>query len=268
MVFNCFQIFLSDTMLKKRLIFTLLYDEGFFVISRNFRLQRVGDINWLINNYDFALVSKFIDELIILDVTRGPKDQEKFLRTIQKLFSFVFIPVAVGGGVSCLGDALHYLSCGADKVVVNTLAYKNPMELRNIIEAIGSQSVVASIDYKKTDGLCVPFVESGSVQCHFSLLEYIHFLEEIGVGEIFLHSIEQDGTGQGYDISVCEEIVAKSKVPIICSGGAGKKEHFLALLSNPLINACATAHLFNFIGNSFQKARSYLLDNSVELARW
>ena len=108
-------------MLKKRIIFTLLYDQGTFVLSRNFRLQKVGDLRWLKENYDFSRVAFSIDELIILDVSRGDRDEEKFREHVGSLSEECFIPIAAGGGIRNVEQARQLLYSGADKIVVNSL---------------------------------------------------------------------------------------------------------------------------------------------------
>ena len=107
-------------MLKKRIIFTLLYSDGYFFQSRNFNIQKVGDIEWLLLNYNFDNISHFIDELIILDISREKKDRDNFLKNANKLIKKCFIPITFGGGISSLNIAKEYLSSGADKILINS----------------------------------------------------------------------------------------------------------------------------------------------------
>ena len=107
-------------MLKKRIIFTLLYCDGFFVQSRNFNLQRVGDVAWLEKNYDFKKISYYIDELIILDISRTNKNLNEFIKNLKSITKFCFMPISAGGGIKKFEDVKKILSNGADKVVVNT----------------------------------------------------------------------------------------------------------------------------------------------------
>ena len=108
-------------MLRKRLIFTLIYSDGYFMQSRNFRLQKVGDINWLKKNYKFKRTSFSIDELIILDASRESKLSEQFLNDVENLAMDCFIPISVGGGVDSLEKCKNLFSKGADKIVLNTV---------------------------------------------------------------------------------------------------------------------------------------------------
>ena len=108
-------------MLKKRLIFTLLYSDGNFMLSRNFKLQKVGNLNWLNENYNFSKISFFIDELIILDVSRNNRDLDIFCSHIKTLTKNCFVPISAGGGINNLIKAKTLLKSGADKIVINSL---------------------------------------------------------------------------------------------------------------------------------------------------
>ena len=136
-------------MLKKRIIFTLLYNDGFFVQSRNFNLQKVGDSNWIIKNYNFRNISFFIDELIILDISRGKRDINKFIYSVKNIIDSCFVPIAVGGGIDSLEKAKILLSKIADKVILNTINFSKPNVIKEIAEVYGEQSVLISIDLKK-----------------------------------------------------------------------------------------------------------------------
>ena len=112
-------------MLRKRLIFTLIYSDGFFNQSRNFRLQKVGDINWLEKNYAFKKLAFSLDELIVLDASRGSRDIITFAKNLSRLVEDVFIPICAGGGIRCMEDAEVLFKNGADKIILNTIIYEN-----------------------------------------------------------------------------------------------------------------------------------------------
>lgn len=255
-------------MLRNRLIFGLIFSNGFFHQSRNFRLQRVGDINWLERNYKFQKISFSIDELIIVDANKIDKDINKFALTVEKVVDDVFIPVAAGGGIRCVEDADKLFSSGADKVIVNTAVNDNPELVKSITNKYGIQSLVASIDYKLVNGEARVFVEDGTRELKMSLVEYIEHVQRVGVGEIILNSIDQDGTGFGYDLETLSGINNSVKVPLILMGGAGNEKHLEAGLSTDIVSAVCTANLFNFIGDGLPKARQLLLDKRFNLAEW
>ena len=255
-------------MLKKRVIFTLLYDDGSFMLSRNFRLQKVGNLDWLNRNYNFSNISFSIDELIILDVTRIKRDSEKFLAHVRSLSEDCFIPIAAGGGVRDVDYALKLVKNGADKVVINTLTGQNIDTIKSIVSELGSQCILASVDVKKIKNDFKVYTENGSLEQFFSLQNWLLKLAQVPVGEVYLNSIDRDGTGQGYQEEMIELIPSDYPLPVILSGGAGKYHHFINGLNNKKIDAVATANLFNFIGNSLNDSRSALLSEGFNLAKW
>src|SRR3990167_2246070 len=176
-------------MLRKRVIFTLIYNHGFFMQSRNFRLQKVGDINWLEKHYQLQKVSFFIDELIILDASRSIKSVSVFSEMIHRLADKVFIPVAAGGGIKNMEDAEKLFHHGADKIVLNTILFQDTSTVTKLIDKYGSQSVIASIDYDSNHNV---FIENGQTNLSLSLPQYLDHIERLNVGEIYLNSMEKD----------------------------------------------------------------------------
>ena len=126
-------------MIKKRLIFTLLYSNGYFFQSRNFNLQKVGDVNWLKENYNFKNISFFIDELIILNISKDKKEKEKFLDNIKKVSEFCFVPITIGGGIKNLNDAKFSLQSSCDKIFINSELFNNPGVINQISKVYGEQ---------------------------------------------------------------------------------------------------------------------------------
>ena len=135
-------------MLKKRIIFTLLYSENFFHLSRNFRLQKIGNYKWLKDNYNFSKISFFIDELIILNIQRDNKNFQSFFENIKHITKECFIPVTIGGGINNLQTADIFFRNGADKILVNSVIHSNIDLIKKLASIYGSQSIVASIDFK------------------------------------------------------------------------------------------------------------------------
>jgi len=249
-------------MLRKRIIFTLLYNDGMFCQSRNFRLQKVGDIDWLNRYYKFQRVSFAIDELIILDVSKN-RNIEDFTKIVRMIVENIFIPVSIGGGIRKKEDVDILFNNGADKLVLNTILYKNKELVKELIEKYGSQSIVASIDYKDNN----VFIENGTELLEdMDLLSYIKYVESLGVGEIYLNSIDRDGTGFGYDIETIKKAIDFISIPLIVAGGAGNERHLEEGLE--ISEAVATANLFNFIGDGLLNARKKLLEKNINLARW
>jgi imidazole glycerol-phosphate synthase subunit HisF len=255
-------------MLKKRIIFTLLYDQGTFVLSRNFRLQKVGDLCWLKENYDFSRVAFSIDELIILDVSRGVRDEEKFCEHVRSLSEESFIPIAAGGGIQNVEQAQKLLYSGAEKIVVNSLLANNKDTITEIAYKFGQQCLVASVDAKKTEGGFRCFIDNGSNMLNVSLSEYLEDIMKLPIGELYLNSIDRDGTGQGYDYDLLNFLPTQMHIPIILAGGAGKDTHLFEGLNDSRVDAVGTAHLFNFLGDGLINARNTLYKMGMNLAKW
>ena len=236
--------------------------------SRNFRLQKVGDLNWLKRNYKFQKIAFSLDELIVLNATRENKSISKFADTISKLVNDVFIPIAAGGGIRTIEDAELLFNSGADKIVLNTALYEMPELVKDIIQRYGSQSVVASVDYKSEDGLNKVFINDGTKELPLSFEDYIAYICTLNIGEIYLNSISKDGTGFGYDFDTIKKIKENLSVPLIIAGGAGNQSHFMEGLKLEGVNAVATANLFNFIGDGLPIARKTLIESGENIAKW
>lgn len=255
-------------MLRKRIIFTLIYADGFFMQSRNFRLQKVGDINWLKKNYQFQKISFSLDELIILNASRNEKDMQHFSNVVMEISQDVFIPVSAGGGIRSMEDAERLFNYGADKIVLNSVLHGNPDFVKELVNRYGTQSILASIDYKVGNDGQEIYILDGTEKLNFSLNQYLQYVETLLVGEIYLNSIDKDGTGFGYDIKTVSSIQNEINVPLIIAGGAGNEKHFLEGLKMENVSAVATANLFNFIGNGLPSARRKIIDNKINIARW
>ena len=256
-------------MLKKRIIFTLLYDSGSFMLSRNFRLQRVGDLKWLQRNYNFAHIAFYIDELIVLDVTRGRRDTDAFCHTLKALTAGCFVPIAAGGGVRSVDQARQLLRSGADKIVVNTPLFSDRALVKELASEFGQQCVVGAVDLKRqSSGAYRIIIEMGSRAVEEDPRYALGWLEERFVGELYLNSIDRDGTGQGYDLHTLDQLPAGCPVPVILAGGVGNGEHLGIGLADARVDAVATAHLFNFVADGLQRARESLVKKGAKLAVW
>lgn len=253
----------------KRLIFSLLYQDGYFVLSRNFNKQKVGDINWLIENYNFEAISTGIDELVILDLSEK-NNKLKFVEDVKKISKKIFIPITLGGSINSMNDVDFYLNNGADKILLNNIFFENVSLARNIAQQFGKQFIIGCIDYKFINNEIKIYKKRAKEICEdLNLNDHINKVIENGAGEIMLQSIDFDGTGMGIDLKIIDQI-EKLEVtcPIILKGGIGKPEHIKNLLLNEKVNAICTANLFNFIGDTFNMTRSILYKENIDLAKW
>lgn len=251
----------------KRLIFCLLYNDGQFVLSRNFRHQRIGDINWVMNNYNLLNVSCGVDEIAILDVGEN-KNPEKLAEHIRILSNSCFVPLSAGGGIKSPQIAKLYLDSGADKLILNTAFFTDPGLPKHLAELYGSQCIIASLDCKRSE---TGFELHSSVEhsaTDNSVAEHLEQLVEAGAGEILCQSVDMDGTGMGLELELADLYLSTLDVPCIMLGGVGKAEHIVSGLSKPNVDAVCTANLLNFINDAFERARVHLIENGISLPQF
>jgi cyclase len=258
--------------LKKRLIFTLLYKDGKFCLSRNFRLQNIGDVFWLLDSYNFRNLAGIIDELVILDLSSESRDKKIFLRDMSLVLEDFFIPVSIGGNIRDIDAADELFSSGADKIVLNTLFHVDNQACIKIAEKFGSQAVVASIDFTQiysTELDCWIYETrySGRLKSGANLSLHLNNVQQAGCGEILMRSIDQDGTSNGLDIKSLNELPTGTSIPVILSGGIGKASHISEGLSESRVDAIATANLLNFVGSGFHDAKRVLIENGINVTR-
>jgi len=252
--------------MKKRLIFTLLYERGSFVLSRNFRTQKIGDIDWLESNYNFEKVARHIDELVLINVSRDPTFDSDFRQTLSTLLSGVFVPVTAGGGIRSLEDAESLFVSGADKILLNRALHHNPDLVAALAKKYGQQAIVGSLDIRRHAGGPVIVSDKATAAEPGDVFE--NLVSQGSVGEIYLNSVDQDGTGQGMDLTTLEVMGDSSPIPIILAGGAGKPAHLAEAIASPRVNAVATANLLNFVGDGLRKTREAIRESGIDLARW
>ncbi len=201
-------------------------------------------------------------------MTREGGDLGRFSESIKRLSEGCFVPLSAGGKIRNVGDATTLLRSGADKIVLNTAFASNPALVRELADYFGRQCIVASIDVKRNCGSVSVWTMQGAELQSTTLDMWLEYVLEQGAGEIYLNSIDRDGTGQGYDLDLLNAVTNKIEVPIILAGGAGKPFHLIEGLSCPSVNAVATAHLFNFVGNGLALAREKVMDAGIEIADW
>jgi cyclase len=256
-------------MLRKRLIFTLLFSDGYFVLSRNFRLQKVGNLDWLKKNYNFSKIAFSIDELIVLDVSRGPKNASLFCEALKSISDGCFVPIAAGGGVRSVLDAHNLLRSGADKVVVNTPLYGDQILIHELAKKFGQQCIIGSVDLKSIEGTGFRlYSNSGTESIEESTSSVLNDILDSSIGELYLNSIDRDGTGQGYDLKMLDLLPLAIKKPVIIAGGVGNAKHLIEGLSDSRVDAAATAHLFNFVGDGLKHARQAVINSGLDLPIW
>tara|TARA_B100001057_G_scaffold191235_2_gene192154 strand:+ start:1205 stop:1984 length:780 start_codon:yes stop_codon:yes gene_type:complete len=251
----------------KRIIYCLYFKDDFFHLSRNFRLQKVGDLSWLINNFEFGLTASYVDELMVILVKKNPeeKDYLNFFRNINELKKNIFIPITLGGGINNPEIAKTFFQNGADKISINTISYEDKETIDKISDLYGSQSISVMIDYKKRDNEIFLFSNCGTKQEKSSLKQHLENIDNMNTGEIILNSIDRDGNGAGLDLEILKLLKNSISKPILLMGGAGKPEHLSEALQKKQVSGVITANLFNFLGSGLSLARKKLIQEKVNI---
>jgi cyclase len=250
-------------MLAKRIIPCLDIDKGRVVKGINFvGLVDAGDPIQVAKRYE----KEGADELVYLDITASHEKRGIFLDLVKNTAEQVFMPLTVGGGISTLEDIKKVLRAGADKVSINTAAVKNPNIIKEASENFGSQCIVVAIDAKKVkDKKWDIFIHGGRTDTGIDAIEWAKKVEKLGAGEILLTSMDADGTKNGYDIELTKLIAESVNIPVIASGGAGKKEHFLDVFKKTSADAALAASLFHFKELEIKELKKYLKQNNLEI---
>ncbi len=241
-----------------------------FHLSRNFRLQKVGDLNWLNNNFEFGLSTGNIDELMVIFVKKNPNKDEfhNYFKTIEKLKKNIFIPITLGGGISTYEISKNFFESGADKILINTFVYKSIDLINKISGNYGSQAISVGIDYKRNEKQIGLYSNCGNTLEKITFEDHLNNLERVNCGELILNSIDNDGNGAGLDLNITEKIKNGYSKPILLMGGAGKPEHFTEGLKIDDVSGIVSANLFNFLGSGLKNVRLKLIKDGINIAKF
>ncbi len=248
-------------MLAKRIIPCLDVNKGRVVKGVNFvNLIDAGDPVEAAKAYDEAGA----DELVFLDITASSEDRDIILDVVKKTAETVFMPLTVGGGVRTLEDVRKLLESGADKVSINTAAVKEPILVEEAANRFGSSTIVVAIDAKQVGkDKWEVYIHGGRTATGIDAIEWAKAVEDLGAGEILLTSMDKDGTKSGYDINLTRAISETVHIPVIASGGAGNKQHFLDAFTEGKADAALAASLFHFKELTIQEVKEYLEENNI-----
>lgn len=252
-------------MLAKRIIPCLDVRDGMVVKGKNFTgIREVESPVALAQRYNLSGA----DELVFYDITASAEGRALFADTLKEVASCIFIPLTVGGGINTLDDFDRVLKCGADKVSVNTGAIRDPSLVGRAAKMYGDQCVVLSMDVKRVDGTFRVFSHGGRIDTGICAEEWAYRGQEEGAGELVLNSIDTDGVKGGFDCEMLQKVCARLSIPVIASGGAGRKEDFLTLFNEvPQADAGLAASIFHFGEVDIGGLKEYLLSNGVHVRR-
>lgn len=249
-------------MLAKRIIPCLDVKDGRVVKGRNFEgLRDMADPVEMARFYNMSGA----DELVFYDITASAEGRALFTDVLRRVASEIFIPLTVGGGIGTLDDFDRVLKCGADKVSVNSGAIRDPSLIGAAAKKYGDQCVVLSMDVKRVDGQFRLFAKGAREDTGIDAMDWAVRGVAAGAGEIVLNSIDTDGVKEGFDLPMLDALAACVSVPIIASGGAGRKEDFAALFTHPGIDAGLAASIFHTKQVEIGALKQYLRARGVEV---
>jgi len=217
-------------------------------------LRIIGDPNKFAKKY----YNQGADELILMDCVASLYGRNNLVHIIKEIAKDVFIPITVGGGIRSIDDAINIFNCGADKVAINSAAVKNHNLIKKIINKFGSQSLVLSIEAKYIFGnKWEVYTNYGREKTGLDVLEWIKKIIDLGVGEILLTSIDQEGTEKGFDVNLIKSVSKICSVPLIISGGMGKNQDLINVMNSSNIEAVAVASILHYEKTTIKKMKKF-----------
>ncbi len=270
-------------MLTKRIIPCLDVKDGRVVKGVKFlNLKDAGDPVEIAKRYELEEA----DELVFLDITASRENRGIILDVVRRAAENVFMPLTVGGGIRDLSGIRALLNAGTDKVSLNTAAVQHPRLIKDASEKFGSQCIVVAIDARRKAvsrqlarrprlGLRLPkppsavswevYINGGRTPTGLDALKWAKKAEKLGAGEILLTSMDSDGTKNGYDLELTRAIATAVNIPVIASGGAGKKEDFYEVLTKAGADAALAASLFHYQELTIKEVKNYLNKKGVKV---
>jgi cyclase len=253
-------------MLAKRIIPCLDVTAGRVVKGINFvNLKDAGDPVELSERYN----AQGADELVFLDITASSDERNTMVDVVARTAQKVFIPLTVGGGLRSIVDARKILMAGADKVSVNTAAVRDPNLITLLSNEFGAQAVVLAIDARRRPGGggWNVFTKGGRVDEGIDAVAWAAKGMELGAGEILLTSMDTDGVQDGFDCELTAAVSRATRIPVIASGGAGKPEHFLKVLTEGEADAALAASIFHFGTYTVDDLKEFLDKRGIVVRR-
>ena len=248
-------------MLTKRIIPCLDIRDGRTVKGVNFEnIRDAGDPVELGAFY----AAQGADELVFLDITATIEKRKTLSELVNRISHHINIPFTVGGGISSVDDVSVLLQNGADKISVNTSAYKNPQLIKDLAKEFGSQCIVLAIDTKlEADGNWYVYLNGGRVKTDAKCIDWAKQAVDLGAGEILLTSMNHDGTKQGFALDITATLVEILPVPIIASGGGGTMDHFVDVFTTAKADAALAASIFHFKEIAIPDLKAYLNEKGI-----
>ncbi len=247
-------------MLTRRLIACLDVRDGRVVKGVRFEsLREAGDPAVLARRY----YDEGADEIVILDVTATVEARLARAKTVAAVARQIFVPLAVGGGITSMDDAAAVFDAGADKVSINTAAIDDPTLISRLARRYGSQAVIVAIDARRGGQGYEVFARSGRVQTGRDALEWAREATDRGAGELLVTSMDRDGTRAGFECTLTSALATAVAIPVIASGGAGEPAHFADVFTAGRADAALAASIFHFAEHSIPSLKAFLAQRGI-----
>ncbi len=249
-------------MLTKRIIPCLDIKNGRAVKGTNFvQLRDAGNPVELAIRY----MEEGADELVFLDISATQEERKTFSSLVREIAKHINIPFTVGGGISTIEDVAPLLDAGADKVSINSAAVKRPDLIDSLSREFGSQFIVLAIDARKIDNQWIVHTHGGTKPTERKLFSWSKEAQQRGAGEILFTSMDHDGTKHGFAIDPLRKLNQLLSIPVIASGGAGRKEDFLEVFTLGMADAALAASIFHFHEVPIPELKIYLKHNNLPI---
>ncbi|WP_367105399.1 imidazole glycerol phosphate synthase subunit HisF [uncultured Psychrobacter sp.] len=258
-------------MLAKRIIPCLDVDNGRVVKGVQFvDIRDAGDPVEVAKRYN----EQGADEITFLDITATSDARDTTYHTVERMAETVFVPLTVGGGVRKVADIRNLLNAGADKVAINSAAVFTPEFVGEAAQKFGNQCIVVAIDAKRVadidiDGIKVPrweiFTHGGRKPTGIDAVAWAIKMAELGAGELLVTSMDGDGTKQGYDLALMQQITSQVNVPVIASGGVGNLQHLADGVTHGGVDAVLAASIFHFGEYTVQQAKEFMAAQGIQM---
>lgn len=260
-------------MLRRRLIPSLFLQNGLTVRSERFiDFKQLGNPLMQLerlNEWD-------ADELVYIDITReGGYDLKRddlsvrsrgdILSILRDISTRCFMPLTFGGRIRALPTVDQFIANGADKVVINTGAVLDPTLISAVADKYGSQAMVLAIDVRRENDRYVLYIENGRTRVDIPLETWLRKAQALGAGEVFVNSIDRDGTATGFDIPLIQLVCEVVDVPVIACGGAGRFDHFIEALERTDASGVAAGNIFNFTEGAYRRAKQLLRQRGMNV---
>jgi cyclase len=224
-------------------------------------LRKLGNPNDFARNYYL----NNIDEIIFMDAVASLYDRNNLYNIIKKACEEVFVPITVGGGIRKIDDIKMALESGADKVAINTQAIKSPSFIHESSRIFGKQCIVGSIEAKKNGNTWEAYIDNGREKTGIDVIEWVQKLQDLGVGELMITSVDKEGTQSGLDLELLKKIQNVVRVPLIVSGGIGNLDHIGEACKNISFGGLAIASILHYNKHNIGEIKQIMKKNGLRV---